>query len=55
MGPKYVEPVLEWLPDPDARAISEPNEGPVPSDAVFRDAGAADAFARDGWSGWSVS
>ena len=55
VGPKYVEPVLEWLPDPDARDFCT-NEGPwVPSDAVFRDAGAADAFARDGWSGWSVS
>jgi dimethylaniline monooxygenase (N-oxide forming) len=53
-GGKYVEPVLEWLPDPDARD-SEPGEGPVPSRAVFRDAGADAAFARDGWSGWSIS
>jgi dimethylaniline monooxygenase (N-oxide forming) len=52
--PKFVEPVLEWLPDPDARD-SEPGEGPVPSHAVFRDAGADAAFARDGWSGWSIS
>ena len=53
--PKYVEPVLEWLPDPDARDSEPGDSEPVPSHAVFRDAGADAAFARDGWSGWSIS
>ena len=44
-GGKYVEPVLEWLPDPHAR---EP-------ETVPEDAGADAVFKREAWSGWSVA
>ena len=51
-GAKYVEPMLEWVPDPDA---PDSETAARVSDAVFEEADEDAAFAREAWSGWSVA
>jgi hypothetical protein len=46
-GGKYVEPVLEWLPD---KRVNEPE-----TKCSLEDAGADAVFKREAWSGWSVA
>ena len=49
---KYVEPVLEWVPDPNA---PDSEHAKRVSDAVFENAGAEARFTREAWSGWSIA